>query len=207
MEPINGREDEIFQFLQPYMQECIKASCQSVQIEMEILGNEIWDELKNVICKILDNVTKMQKQHKKKDIKYFVFSFMRYGIYLNKFELRIDALDESFYLDEQESAGYYSLDFLQNKYLEDYNYLCKKTKEKFIRLQNYELIGIKKWYADFYNSIIFQVIKSLTELIMEVIVESGVGITDDFKIIYGEYMDRAIVLGTKEKYEREIFSD
>ena len=42
---------------------------------------------------------------------------------------------------------------------------------------------------------------------MEVIVESGVGITDDFKIIYGEYMDRAIVLGTKEKYEREIFSD
>lgn len=207
MEQINERENEIIQFLQPYMQECVNKLCKLIQIEIETYGNEIWKELKNVICNMLKHIDAMQKRCKKKEIKYIVFSFMRYSFYLNKFELCIQALDSGFYLDEQPVVAYFNLDFLQNEYVADCKFLCKKVEERFIRTKNHELIDIKKWYVDSYDFIIFQMIKSLTELIMEVIMESDMEINDEFKILYGEYMDKVVVLGTKEKYESEIFSD
>ena len=45
---------------------------------------------------------------------------MQYGIYLDNLGMRIDALDDSFYLDEQESEEYYHPVFLQERYIEDF---------------------------------------------------------------------------------------
>ena len=108
--------------------------------------------------------------------------------------MRIDLLDDSFYLDEQETATYYYPDFLQEKYVEDLNVLQKKAGEKFVRLQNYERIDIKREYSGFYQSILFRMIESLTEVILELITDYEVLAKEDFKIIFGEYMDSAKVL-------------
>ena len=98
-------------------------------------------------------------------------------------ELRINPLDDSFYLDEQESAAYYSPDFLQEKYVEDIYFLQKKAGEKFVRLQNYERIDIKREYSGFYQSILFRMIESLTEEILDLKADCKVLVEEDFKII------------------------
>ena len=193
------RRNQIFEYLQPHMEDCFQTSCRLIQTEIEHYANEIWAGLRNCICECLKRADMLQKQQQKGKLQYLVFSFMQYGIYLDTLEMRIDALDDSFYLDEKESAEYYHPAFLQERYIEDLNFLQKKAGEKFIRLQNHERMDIKKEYAHFFQSILFRMLESLTAVIMESIADSGVLMADGFKIVFGEYMDNAIIL-----YEGEV---
>lgn len=207
MEQENDRRPEILHFLQPYMEERFKESCSRIQEEIEKNGQTIWDELEKTINQLLFHVDAMQKDHKKNEIKYFVCSLLRYSLYFERPEFYIHAMDEGFYLDEQEAGIYYCPQFLQKSYLEDINYLHKKAAEKFIQLQNYELFDVNETYIKFYYSIIYKMMESVSELIMETVVKSGIFIADDLKIIYGEYMDNATVLYTKESGGNEILFD
>lgn len=199
MKQITDRRNQILQYLQPQMEDCFQKSCNFIQTEIESHANEIWARLRNCIYECLKLAGILQRQQKKGKLQYLVFSFMQYGIYLDNLEMRIDVLDDSFYLDEQESARYYHPEFLQERYIEDLKFLQKKVDEKFIRLQNYERMDIKKEYAHYYQSILFRMFESLTLVIMESIADSGVLMADDFKIVFGEYMDNAMVL-----YEGEV---
>lgn len=206
MEQMTNRRNSILSYLQPYMEESFRKSCISIQNEVEQHANEIWTGLWNHICTCLKHADILQKKQLKGRLQYLVFSFLQYGVYLDSLVIRIDVLDNSFYLDAQESAGYYCPMFLQERYIQDVDLLQKKLSEKFVRLQNYELIDIKKEYVSFYQSILFRMLESLTEVMMESIADSGILKADGFKILFGEYMDNAIVL-YEEKYEDEIFSD
>lgn len=194
MEQIVERKEQISQYLLSYMEECFQKSCALIQTELECHANDIWTGLKSCINESLNHAGTMQEQQIKGKLQYLVFSFLQCGIYFDRLELRIDLLDDSFYLDEQESAAYYYPDFLQEKYVEDLNFLQKKAGEKFVRLQNYERVDIKKEYSGFYQSILFRMIESLTEVILELLAECKVLIKEDFKILFGEYMDNAKVL-------------
>ena len=61
-------------------------------------------------------------------------------------------------------------------------------------------------YAEYYYSLLFCMMKSLTGLVRETVAGSGVGMADGFQIICGDYMDRAVVL-YKEETGSEILSD
>ena len=64
---------------------------------------------------------------------------MQYAPFLDRLELRIDALDDGFYLDTQEASAHYHADFLQDRFLQDLIFLYEKAAEKFIRIQHFEL--------------------------------------------------------------------
>lgn len=185
---------EISRFLQSYMEECFLKSCQYVQAEMDTYADKTWKELRDTIYGILLEAGILQKQNKKGDIQYLAFHFMQYGMYMDKLEMRIEVLDDRFYLDEEEAAGYYRPAFLLNRYLADLDFLYRKAGESFIRLQDYELEKVKEEYANFFSAILFQMMKGLSGLIMELVKESGIRITDRFMMIYGEYMECAVIL-------------
>lgn len=188
MKQYHDRRPEMLQFVQPYMEERFQESCRHIQIEIEKNGHAIWDELKEKINELLS--------HKNGEIKYFVCSFLRCSLYLERLEFYIHVMDEGFYLDEQETGIYYCPEFLQESYLEDLNYLYKKVAGKFMQIQNYELFDIKEEYTEYYYSFMYYMMKSVSGLIIEVIAESGSLIADVLKIIYGEYMGNATVLYT-----------
>lgn len=200
-------ERELVPVLQSDMEECIKKSCQLIETEIQDNAYKIWEQLQNVIYGLLERVEMLQKQNKKGDMQYLVFSFLRYGVVMDKLEIRIDALDNIFYLDMQECAEYYAPMFLQERYAEDISLLYENASKRFIRLQNYEFVKVKEKYAEFYKVIISEMLKSLIELIVEMVVDSNVNISNQFKILYGEYMDKATVLYTKEKERNEVFSN
>ena len=188
------RREQISQYLQPYMEECFRKTCNSIQTELDCHASEIWTGLRRSIKECFDYAGFMQQQKRKGRLQYLVFSFLQCGVYFERLELRIDFLDDGFYLDEQESVAYYYPDFLQEKYVEDISFLQKKAGEKFVRLQNYERIDIKREYSGFYQSILFRMIESLTGVILELIADYKVLAEEDFKIIFGEYMGTAKVL-------------
>lgn len=195
---VKERKEEILIFLQPHMEECFQKSCELIQSEIETHGNEIWKELKTSIDKVLLLSSDAQEKQQKGAIQYLVFNYLKSSIYLDKMVFYIECLDDRFYLDGQEAATLFDITFLEDKYRNDIAYLHHKTKEKFIRLKEHELLSVNEQYAAYYYAIAYRMIENLTELIMQEIAGSNVRIADKFKILYGEYMDSATVIYPKE---------
>lgn len=202
----SNRETEIIQYLQNSMKKYFNDSCQLIQAEIEVHGIDVWNELKSAIDEVLISVRKEQEKNQKNDIQYLAFGFLISSLCMDKLEFRIDAFDDSFYLDKKETASSYIPEFLQSLYQNDLSQLYIEAGRKFVRMQEIEQFSIKKYYACYYEAVIYRMLENLSRLIMQHIVESGIGMTDDFKIICGKFMDKA-VLYTKEKKEHEIFSD
>lgn len=206
MMQIQNRKSEIIQYMQDIMSECFENSCSVIEKEINLHASEIWNEIKCTIYEILERTSAMQGLQKKGELNYLAFSLLSCGLFMDRLEMRLDAMDDGFYLDTAEAAGHYQFVFLQDRYLADLEYLYKKAHEKFIRLQNHELEQIKRKYADFYFSIIYRIMENLSELIVETVADSGVSVAENFKVIFGGYMDQAVILYGGEKKGNEIFS-
>lgn len=198
MEKIRQQRPEIIQFLQNNMEELFQNSCEKIQIELNINAEKIWDDFQSPINKCLDKSKELQHQNQKGSIQYLVFSIMQYGLCFDRIELRIDALDDGLYLDTQEVSAHYYADFLQDFFRKDLAFLYKKASEQFVRIQHYEQVQIKKKYAEYYYSLLFHMVKELIDLVYENVLDSGIAITDRFKIIFGEFMDNAVILYDEE---------
>ena len=197
---MNERLEEFIYFLTPFMEENFDKSKEILQDKIVCNAPEIWNELKNVVHKVLERADELQKQNRKERLQYLLFSFMRYGVCSGILEIKVCAFDDRFYLDEEEAIETFSLTFLQDQYGNDISYLYQKAEEKIVRIQNHERTDIREWYSDYYDSIAYAVVESLAELIMKEIIESDVKITDCFKILYGGYMDQAVTVYSKEKH-------
>ena len=198
MEKIHQQRPEIIQFLQNNMEELFQNSCEKIQTELNINAEKIWNDFQSPINKCLNKAKELQHQNQKGSIQYLVFSIMKYGLCFDRIELRIDTLDDGFYLDMQEASAHYYADFLQDFFRKDLAYLYKKASEQFVRIQHYEQVQIKKKYAEYYYSLLFHMVKELIDLVYENVLDSGIPITDRFKIIFGEYMDNAVILHDEE---------
>lgn len=194
MKLVTDRTGQISHYIRPYMEERFQESCRVIQVKMDGHAGEIWGELNSAIENSLSMADFLQKRHMKGSLQYFIFSFLRHGGYLNGPALQVEALDDGFYLDEQAAAGYYCPGFLRERYWEDLDFLYQKAAGKFVRLQNYELDAIRNEYTRFYYSILFQMMKSLAGPVMETVADSGLPITEGFKLVFGEYMDKGRVL-------------
>ena len=73
-------------------------------------------------------------------------------------------------------------------------FLHQKVSEKFIRVQNYELDEVSKVYSEYYNVLMYRIMKSIGSLIMRTVSESGVRVSDSLRIMYGEYMGSVAVI-------------
>lgn len=198
MNKLKDRGEDILLYLQPYMEECFQNSCQVLQKDIEKQGIEIWNQLKNAVHEVLQLSKEAQSGRQKGAIQYLMFSFLRSGVYMDKLLLHLECLDDSFYLEQQETSKIFELSFLQKQFMEDLTFLHKTIQRKFIRLKKYELMEIGIKYADFYNSLIFKMINSLFSLLMQEIKKNNISVTDHFKILYGEYLENATVIYSKE---------
>lgn len=198
MNKLKDRGEDILLYLQPYMEGCFQNSCQILQKDIEKQGMEVWNQLKNAVHEVLQLSKEAQNGNQKGAIQYLVFSFLKSGVYMDKLMVYIECLDDGFYLDQQETAKMFEFSFLQKQYMEDIFLLHKKVKEKFIRLKNYELMEIRLEYAYFYSSLIYEMMKNLSDLLMQEIEKSKVNITGKFRILYGEYIETATVVCSKE---------
>ncbi len=109
-----------------------------------------------------------------------------YALWLDRLELRIDALDDTFYLDTAEASAYYRADFLQDRFRKDLECLYEKARPRFIRIQNHELVRIRPAYAEYYYSLLFCMTESLTGLIRETVAGSGIETVEPLEEYYEE---------------------
>ena len=194
MEKVQPQRTELYTYLYTYMEELFQDSCRAVQTILDIDSGKIWKNFQAAVRECLEKTRIFQQQKQKGILHYLVFSPMQYAPFLDRLELRIDALDDGFYLDTQEASAHYYADFLQDRFLQDLIFLYEKAAEKFIRIQHFEQVQIRQNYAEYYDALLFQMIKALTGLILETVEESEVHAAGSLRIICGDYMDHAVIL-------------
>ena len=194
MEKVQPQRTELYTYLYTYMEELFQDSCRAVQTLLDIDSGKIWKNFQAAVRECLEKTRIFQQQKQKGILHYLAFSPMQYAPFLDRLELRIDALDDGFYLDTQEASAHYHADFLQDRFLQDLIFLYEKAAEKFIRIQHFEQVQIRQNYAEYYDALLFQMIKALTGLILETVEESEVHAAGSLRIICGDYMDHAVIL-------------
>ena len=105
---------------------------------------------------------------------------------------------QSVLISSAATLHWYKRDFLQEIYREDIAFLKQKAAHRFIRIQSHELAETKQNWGNFYNAVLFRMTEALAGMIWQEVAESGVRITERFKILYGGYMDLATVVYGKE---------
>ena len=193
-----SRGSEISEYLREDMEERFQISCRQIQRMMEKNGEEIWAGLKRAIRGVSEKVLFLQNSGEKAPIGYLAFHFLKSGIVMDEVSLCIEAMDDSFYLDRQTVSALYIPDFLQEIYREDIAFLKQKAAHRFIRIQSHELAETKQNWGNFYNAVLFRMTEALAGMIWQEVAESGVRITERFKVLYGGYMDLATVVYGKE---------
>lgn len=206
MEKEQRKRTEMILYLQDTMEETFQCTCREIQKTLDTDACRIWHGFRDAVCECLEAAGALQRQRQKGSLKYLAFSMMQHALWLDRLELRIDALDDTFYLDTAEASAYYRADFLQDRFRKDLECLYEKARSRFIRIQNNELVRLRQAYAEYYYSLLFCMTESLTGLIRETVAGSGIETADGFRIICGGYMDKAVVL-YKEEAEDEILSD
>jgi len=204
MEKEQRKRTEMIPYLQNAMEETFQCTCREIQTALDTDACRIWHGFRDAVCECLEAAGALQRQREKGSLKYLAFSMMQHALWLDRLELRIDALNDTFYLDTAEASAHYRADFLQDRFRKDLECLYEKAWPRFIRIQNNELVQIRQAYAEYYYSLLFCMTESLTGLIRETVSGSGIETADDFRII-GGYMDKAVVL--YEEAEDEILSD
>ena len=190
-QPYN-REQAILEKMKPFMDEGFANSGQELQQEFEKRGYLDWERLETILNKLLLQGKQLQEEQKKGKIQFVVFSYLQGEALENRIEIKIDLFDEGFYLDMEECTGYFRPEIMQAQYIQDIKKLHKETEKNFIRLQIYELQEIEKSYATRYRYICGLMLKSMADLIMEVLSKSDIMLAEDIRLIYGAYMDKAV---------------
>lgn len=202
----NNRIAQIIQEMQPIMEERFRKSCKFFQEAVDNRANQIWDDVKKAVNRVLQEAAVLQKEDGKGELRYLCFSFMEYCSLLGRVEIRVDAFDSGFYLDEKEAAAEFILDFWQEQYLEDLHYLEREMEKTVIRVQNYERMEAGRVYMEYYNFAVFQMLQSMTGLVMEMVMESDADIADRFIVTVGKYMDKALILCEKRNKDEILFN-
>lgn len=201
------RSGDILLWSRPYMEERIRESCTEIEKKLKEEGVSMWKELRGAVQEVLARTADRQEQNRKGKAAYLVCSFLQRSVYLNKLLLRLEIMDEGFYLDERETAGYYRLQMLEERYREDLEFLHQKVCKEWIRVQDHELDEVDKEYTEYYNAVVSMIVQSVSGLLMDVVEGSEVRLADTFQIVYGQYMGNATVVYARGKNEDGIFTD
>ena len=198
MEKEQRKRTEMIPYLQDTMEETFQRTCREIQTVLDTDACRIWRGFHDAVCECLETARALQRQNQKGRLGYLAFSMMRHALWLDRLELRIDALDDGFYMDTAEASAYYHADFLQDRFRKDLASLYEKARTHFVRIQDNELDRIRQEYAGYYYSMLFSMTGYLTGMIRRAAEGSSAETADGFRIICGDYMDKAVILYREE---------
>lgn len=164
--------------------------------------------------KAVENAVRDATNNKKKNIDnqiyYILFSYLHSSIFLQRYLIRIDLMDTSFYKEEPLATSYWDARDIYNSFEEDIEEIRQMMAEKLLRLREYEADYIRYAYAPYYHHLAGVFIKEMVGGLLESAEETHRDDKDEklAKILFGEYMGEAeIFLNVGRKKVSAVFQD
>lgn len=136
----------------------------------------------------------LQAQGRLGPVAYLAIAVLRTLLMEGCYQLRLDLYDASYFLSKIECSAYLDLEYLF-KYIDtDINGLIADLKECGGKYPTYEIDNLKKEYISVYAAIAQAFLVQNLPAILGLAEYKLLKKTADFKIIYGEYLDRTAVI-------------
>lgn len=126
MEKVQPQRTELYEYLNTYMEQLFQDSCSAVQTILDTDSAKIWEHFQDAVRECLEKTKSLQQQNQKGILHYLMFSPMQYAPFLDRLELRIDALDDGFYLDTQEASAHYHADFYRTDFKKIWHFYMRR---------------------------------------------------------------------------------
>lgn len=185
------REDKINRELESVLPDVFLQTCKKIEANQEEYSHEMNLEVIESIRAVIDQVCHLQKDRKKGKIKYILFSHLHSGLLLQQKQIRIDMMDERFYLDSAETAVYLDFSGVYQYFEEDIQRIKREVIKSVPRMREYEVDIIRYVYAGYYHRIAKQYLTNLLEGINLLTLCSDIKMESAVYVLFGEYMGEA----------------
>ena len=183
---------ELEEYIQEYCSERRKIKWEHIDNHYSMLFPAFVENLDMLIKKWCG-----QQNDKEQDkIRYLIFQRLRTSGYTGTYEISMGLSNFMLYLDEHMSCVYWKPDLIYENINSDMENVRKKLEQKYIRIEEYELLYIKqKLLLDDWK-LFFKVLERLSDKAAEKIQERYEIFEDEIEILAGDYMDRLDIVGS-----------
>lgn len=180
--------------MEPVFQRSVAALMENyAQNEQSIKGS-----LQDVLANLCSQAGALQERGEKDAIAWLGICYFLSSTYTGNYEIRMDLYDSESYLDERSCYLYWNPGFITSYLLEDRAYFQKNIRQKVPRVKTWEEQQFLGEYARSYMYILGEFLRQQVPDILKEVQRNGVLTTDDFRIFFGEYMGKYIVLDRNE---------
>ena len=127
-------------------------------------------------------------------IAYVTFSLLQSNLLLDRYTLRVDALNDRFLLDDVEAASEWDFQFIFQKLGPDMDAVGAKVRETMTRVQDYELRELERAYLLNYYGIAFEVLRAALPSCLPALIKSPAPWADEVNFTVGGYMEQQQII-------------
>jgi len=170
------------------------------KIEAEFQAMQDTDETRfyEAIQEMLLRVNAAQEREEKGSLRYIYVNFLQSSLYTKSYQLRMDAYDERQFGDMTDCCAYWSPQFIFEHFEQDMAYFRKHISSKVLRVREYEIMRFAARYAMHY----FRMIQELVTVLIRPLVED----VEELTVLFGGYLDQALMVTDEKEMTDEIFS-
>lgn len=133
-------------------------------------------------------------QKEKAPIAYVSFSLLQSNLLLDRYTLRVDALNDRFLLDDIEAASEWDFQFIFQKLGPDMDAVAAKVRETMTRVQDYELKELERAYLLNYYAVALEVIRAALPSCLPALIKSPAPWADEVNFTVGGYMEQQQII-------------
>ena len=162
--------------------------------------------LTNNVCKIepefykkFNLIISQQLSRQKNDsaakLNYIYLCHLKSSDYTESYRAILGCSNSMLYLDEKKSQSYWYPELIYKNISEDMNTIEKLLRNKFVRLENFELLNFKQKILND-DWILFQeCFRTLLYQSISIVLDSSLHLADEILLLCGDYMDNLKIVG------------
>lgn len=190
------RKEEFMTAMEYILPEQFSKSSRSITLHCEKHSKEIVHTFLEAFKTAVEQTTILQDQKKKGKVRYILFSHLYSSIFLQRYLIRIDLMDLTFYSDSSQAVSYWDARDIYQLFEEDVEAIREELGKNFPRIHEYEADFIRYAYAPYYHGVTKAFLLAMLE---EALPERNFLPHQDrlesfVSILFGEYMGEADVL-------------
>lgn len=181
-----NRYIELESYIQEYRSERRKIKWEYIDSHYSMLYPTFVEKLDILIKKWCSE----QKDKNQDKVKYLIFQRLRTSGYTGTYEISMGLSNAMLYLDEHMLCVYWKPDLIFEDIDSDMVDVKKKLEQKYIRIEEYELLYLKQRLLLDDWKLFFKVLDRLSDKVAEKIQERYEIFEEELGILAGDYMDR-----------------
>ena len=197
--------EKIFALMEPLAQERFERSQGLIEEYCEKFVDEIAVEINSAFKSAFRQTANLQKETEKSASQFLMMSHLYSSIRTGGYSVKIDIFDKHFYADPFEIDAYLKLDWLYGFFADDMNCFKKAISKYIPRIREFELEQISYRYIYYYHAVALKLISENIPSLLHMPEFLVMEVEQEFEVLFGGYMDKAVVVWPIAEGMNEVF--